>query len=81
MIKKVVLALWIFFAVGVVAAVVLFASIAYGWIGYMPAIEELENPNYKFATEILSEDGKVMGTWSLSKENRVYTSYTSCRPT
>ena len=39
MIKKVVLALWIFFAVGVVAAVVLFASIAYGWIGYMPAIE------------------------------------------
>ena len=75
MIKKVVLALWIFFAVGVVAAVVLFASIAYGWIGYMPAIEELENPNYKFATEILSEDGKVMGTWSLSKENRVYTSY------
>ena len=37
--------------------------------------KEWENPNYKFATEILSEDGKVLGTWSLSKENRVYTSY------
>ena len=39
-----------------------------------------ENPNYKFATEILSEDGKVLGTWSLSKENRVYTSYNELSP-
>ena len=58
----------------------MFASIAYGWIGYMPPVEELENPNYKFATEILSEDGKVLGTWSLSKENRVYTSYNELSP-
>ena len=46
----------------------------------MPPVEELENPNYKFATEILSEDGKVLGTWSLSKENRVYTSYNELSP-
>lgn len=60
--------------------VVVFASISYGWIGYMPPIEELENPNYKFATEILSEDGRVLGTWSLSKENRVYASYDELSP-
>ena len=42
--------------------------------------KEWENPNYKFATEILSEDGKVLGTWSLSKENRVYTSYNELSP-
>lgn len=41
----------------------------------MPDVEELENPNYKFATEILSSDGKTLGTWSLSKENRVYVGY------
>lgn len=46
----------------------------------MPPIEELENPNYKFATEILSEDGKVLGTWSLSKENRIYTAYDELSP-
>lgn len=64
----------------VLAGIAVFASIAYGWIGYMPPVEELENPNYKFATEILSEDGKVLGTWSLSKENRVYTSYNELSP-
>lgn len=68
------------FAVGVLLCVVVFASISYGWIGYMPPIEELENPNYKFATEILSEDGKALGTWSYSKENRVYTGYDELSP-
>jgi len=41
----------------------------------MPEVDELENPNYKFASEILSSDGKTLGTWSLSKENRVYVGY------
>lgn len=80
MVKKIVKGLWIFFALMVLAGIAVFASIAYGWIGYMPPVEELENPNYKFATEILSEDGKVLGTWSLSKENRVYTSYNELSP-
>lgn len=75
MIKKIIKAFWIFLAAIVLLCVIIFASISYGWIGYMPPIEELENPNYKFATEILSDDGKVLGTWSLSKENRVYTGY------
>ena len=37
----------------------------------MPPVEDLENPNYKFATEIFSEDVKVLGTYSYSKENRM----------
>lgn len=80
MIKKIIKALWIFLAAVVLLCVIVFASISYGWIGYMPPIEELENPNYKFATEILSDDGKVLGTWSLSKENRVYTGYNELSP-
>lgn len=80
MIRKIIKSLWILFAVGVLLCVVVFASISYGWIGYMPPIEELENPNYKFATEILSEDGKTLGTWSYSKENRVYTGYDELSP-
>ena len=56
------------------------SAIAKGWIGYMPPVEELENPTYKFATEIISSDGKMLGTWSLSKENRVYVGYQDCRP-
>ena len=80
MIKKIIKALWIFLAAVVLLCVIVFASISYGWIGYMPPVEELENPNYKFATEILSDDGKVLGTWSLSKENRVYTGYNELSP-
>ena len=80
MVKKIIKALWILLAVVLVAIVVVFVSISKGWIGYMPPVEELENPNYKFATEILSEDGKVLGTWSYSKENRVYTGYNELSP-
>lgn len=80
MIKKIVKGLWIFLAAMVLLGVIIFVAIAKGWIGYMPPVEELENPNYKFATEIFSEDGKVLGTWSLSKENRVYTGYNELSP-
>ena len=80
MIRKIIKALWIFLAVIVLAIVIVFVSISKGWIGYMPPVEELENPSYKFATEIFSEDEKVLGTWSYSKENRVYTAYKDLSP-
>lgn len=80
MIRKIIKALWIFLAVIVLAIVIVFVSILKGWIGYMPPVEELENPSYKFATEIFSEDEKVLGTWSYSKENRVYTAYKDLSP-
>ena len=80
MIRKLIKALWIFLAVIVLAIVIVFVSISKGWIGYMPPVEELENPSYKFATEIFSEDEKVLGTWSYSKENRVYTAYKDLSP-
>ena len=80
MIKKIVISLWILFALGVLACWLLFVAIAKGWIGYMPPVEDLENPNYKFATEVISEDGKVLGTYSLSKENRVYVGYSDLSP-
>lgn len=41
----------------------------------MPPVEELQNPQYKFASEVISADNKVLGTYSLSKENRVYVGY------
>lgn len=80
MIRKIIKALWIFLAVIVLAIVIVFVSISKGWIGYMPPVEELENPSYKFATEIFSEDEKMLGTWSYSKENRVYTAYKDLSP-
>ena len=57
-----------------------FTAIAKGKIGYVPPVEELENPNLKFATQIISDDGQLLGTWSLSKENRVYVGYEDLSP-
>ena len=54
MIRKVVKILWIFIALISLVCVFIFFSIAKGWIGYMPPVEDLENPNYKFATEVFS---------------------------
>ena len=46
----------------------LFILISLGWIGYMPSFTELENPSANLATEVISEDGELLGTYYL--ENR-----------
>ena len=81
MIRKIIKALWIFLAVIVLAIVVIFVSISKGWIGYMPPVEELENPSYKICNgDFFLKMKKVLGTWSYSKENRVYTAYKDLSP-
>lgn len=45
-----------------------------------PSGRGIGNPNLKFATQIISDDGKLLGTWSLSKENRVYVGYEDLSP-
>ena len=80
MIKKFLVVLWVFTAVVILGVTSLFVAIANGWIGYLPDTSELENPNYKFASQVLSADGKEMGTWSYSKENRVFVDYKDLSP-
>ena len=73
-------AMWGFVFICIAAVAIVFTAIAKGKIGYVPPVEELENPNLKFATQVISEDGKLLGTWSLSKENRVYVGYEDLSP-
>lgn len=70
--KTFIFTLWALLLLGLFAVVGVFTAIAKGWIGYVPPIEELENPNLKFATQVISDDGVTLGTYSLSKENRLY---------
>ena len=72
--------MWIAFGVLVVLAVIAFAMIAWGWIGYMPPIEDMENPKDKFASEIYSSDMEVLGRFYQSKSNRVYVHYDEISP-
>lgn len=80
MIKRILIGLWVFIGVVVLGVTSLFVAISNGWIGYLPDTSELENPNYKFASQVLSSDGKEMGTWSYSKENRVFVDYKDISP-
>ncbi len=80
MIKKILIALWVMLLGGILSVILIFYAIAKGWIGYMPDMSELENPSYKYAAQVLSADGKVMGTWSYSKENRTLVEYNEISP-
>lgn len=78
--KIFIIVLWALLLIGILATYIIFSAISDGKIGYVPPIEELENPNLKFATQVISDDGKVLGTWSLSKENRLYVGYEDLSP-
>ncbi len=75
MLKKTLIALWVLFFLGMAGCALVFVAISKGWIGYMPAIKDLENPTYKFATQVISEDGETLGTYSYSTDNRVYVGF------
>jgi len=68
--------LWAILIAGVVTTAVAFYGIREGWIGYMPPIEDLQNPISRYATQVYSADGKIMGTWNYNRENRVLIDYT-----
>jgi len=66
---------WGLFGVGILSIVLIFVFIWIGWIGYLPPIDELQNPINKYATEIYTSDLQVLGQFSKSKNNRVKTEY------
>lgn len=78
--KLIVRVLWSLLGASVLTAVVAFWAINNGWIGYMPPIEELQNPINRYATQIYSSDGKIMGTWNYNRENRVLADYSQLSP-
>ena len=80
MIKKIFIFFWVLLLGAILSVALLFFSISKGWVGYLPEMEELENPSYKFASQIISSDGKSLGTWSYSKENRINVTYEEISP-
>ncbi|MBQ9670488.1 MAG: transglycosylase domain-containing protein [Prevotella sp.] len=59
---------------------VAFVAIWFGWIGYMPDFEDLQNPISRYASQVYSTDGKVIGTYNMNRENRVAVSYAHLSP-
>ena len=78
--KIVIRILWALLGATIVTSVFAYWAINNGWIGYMPPIEELQNPINRYATQIYSSDGKIMGTWNYNKENRILVDYSQLSP-
>ena len=78
--KFIVRCLWSLLVATVLTAALGFYAINEGWIGYMPPIEDLQNPINRYATQVVSADGKIMGTWNYNRENRIMVDYTQLAP-
>lgn len=72
--------LWLAFASVILFTLLVFGLIAVGAIGYLPPIDQLENPIDKYASQLYSSDGEVLSTYSQSKENRVFVKYNDLSP-
>ncbi len=77
-IKVYLIVIWTLFLLFALSVFLLFHGIVHEWFGEMPTFEELENPETNLATEIISADGKLLGTYYI--ENRSNVSYADISP-
>ena len=70
---------WGLFIGGIVIAFIVMALIAKGIVGYLPPLEELQNPKNSFASEIISSDMQSLGRY-YRYENRIGVQYTDLSP-
>ena len=63
--------LWIVFGVFLLLLVLFFFCVAKGVFGTMPTFDELENPRTNLATEIISADGKLLGSYYVENRSNV----------
>ena len=69
--KKIVVWFWVLFTTPIVLVIGLLASV---WaFADIPSFEELENPDSKLATEVISSDGEILTTFHI--ENRSFVTY------
>ncbi len=73
--RKYKLIFWTIFLLPILFAGTLFLLAATGKLGFMPQIEDLENPQINLASLIISEDDQVMGSVYAENQNRTFIDY------
>ncbi|MFC1732134.1 penicillin-binding protein 1A [candidate division KSB1 bacterium] len=69
---------WILYFSGIAFIALLFLLISLGIFGFMPSLEELENPKSNLASEIISADQELLGKYYI--ENRTNINYNNLSP-
>lgn len=70
--------MWLFVAGTCLLIGLWFLLISYGFLGFMPTFEELENPKSNLASEVISADQVILGTYF--NENRSRVEYNELSP-
>jgi len=69
---------WILFAIPFLILVIIFSLIVSGKMGFMPTFSDLENPKSNLASEVITEDGQVLGKFYY--ENRSFINFDELSP-
>jgi penicillin-binding protein 1A len=76
--RKYLIRFWLGFASLFIFVFLLFFAISKGWLGFMPSFEELENPQSNLASEIISADQELLGSYFI--ENRININFSELSP-
>jgi penicillin-binding protein 1A len=71
---------WVIFTAPFALLALLLILAAFGALGYMPDVKALENPKINLASQLISEDGKVIGSFYYRNQNRSYVDYDELPP-
>ena len=69
---------WILFVSPFIIIAIISLLISVGALGFMPSFEDLENPQKNVASEVISEDHQILGTYFY--ENRSFVSFKQISP-
>ena len=75
---KYLIILWSLYALPVVLFIVIMFLIGNGKMGFMPDFDQLENPQTNLASELITEDGELLGKYFI--ENRTFVNYEELSP-
>jgi len=75
---KFLIILWSLYAIPLVLFIVIMFLIGHGKLGFMPDFDQLENPQTNLASEIITEDGELLGKYFI--ENRTFVNYEELVP-
>jgi len=69
---------WLIYSIIFLLIILLFTFLSFGWLGFMPSFEELENPKSNLASEIITSDQQILGKYYI--ENRSNSHYQDLSP-
>lgn len=69
--KRYVKIMWVSYLCVLFLIAIFFTMLSFGWLGFMPTFEELENPKANLATEVYADSGELLGYIGIQNRSNV----------